>query len=611
VRQKRFLQALKITIAGMVSENPYATWADVRGRETRLRLALAAVLAALGHTLNPHIPVWTWLAVVGATQFVDAQLLKVCARPLRPPSAAWQAAYVLSFFVTSLVFSSLGLFVLPRADSHAAVFCVLVIAGALLNLAMVSHRAPRVVLVAWTGHLGPFLALPWLISEARPDPLGGICVTIAALVFIGHLVIATGRSTKAERQIRAALQSAEDALGRSAVAEAALIEARDRAEAGSLAKSAFLATMSHEIRTPLNGVLGMAQAMSADRMTPVQAERLGVIRQSGEALLAILNDILDLSKVEAGKLELEVVEFDLATVATGAYSAFTAIAAKKGLVFTLDVHAAQGRYRGDPSRLRQILNNLISNALKFTEHGEIRVAAAYADGELQVEVTDTGPGIAPQSLTRLFDKFDQLDSSTTRRFGGTGLGLAICRELALLRGGGVSVASTLGLGSRFELRIPLQRVGDASLPSPAPPAYEHHAPIDLRVLAAEDNAVNQLVLKTLLQQLGMQPHVVEDGQAAVAAWESADWDVILMDVQMPVMDGITATQRIRQREGETGRARTPIIALTANAMAHQVQQYLAVGMDGHVAKPIEFAALHAALNGVLAAPSGKVERPAA
>ncbi|MGH6908787.1 MAG: ATP-binding protein [Phenylobacterium sp.] len=372
--------------------------------------------------------------------------------------------------------------------------------------------------------------------------------------------------------------------------------AQARAEAANAAKSAFLATMSHEIRTPLNGVLGMAQAMTADRLTARQQDRLGVIRQSGESLLAILNDILDLSKIEAGKLELEIVEFDLSEVARGAYSAFTAIANKKGLSFALDTQGAHGRYRGDPSRIRQVLYNLISNALKFTEQGEIRVSATYSEGMLSVTVRDTGPGVAPENLPRLFGKFDQLDSSTTRRFGGTGLGLAICRELAQLMGGRMGVESELGLGSRFELLIPLERIGDESIPAPAPPVQEEAVSMDLRVLAAEDNAVNQLVLKTLLHQLGVDPHVVEDGKAALEAWEAEPWDLILMDIQMPVMDGLSASARIRQREAETGRPRTPIIALTANAMSHQIKQYLAVGMDGHVAKPIEIAALYQALS---------------
>ncbi|WP_334162921.1 ATP-binding protein [Phenylobacterium sp.] len=383
----------------------------------------------------------------------------------------------------------------------------------------------------------------------------------------------------------------------------ALRQARARAEAGELAaeaanaaKSTFLATMSHEIRTPLNGVLGMAQAMSADRLTAVQRERLSVIQQSGEALLAILNDVLDLSKIEAGKLELETIEFDLGEVVRGAHSAFTALANKKGLSFAVDIDAARGRYLGDPTRLRQILYNLISNALKFTEHGEVRVTAERHGDLLEIAVADTGVGISGEGLARLFDKFDQLDSSTTRKFGGTGLGLAICHELAQLMGGEMAVESELGKGSRFILRIPLERVGEARTAREyAPPAPNQRAALALRVLAAEDNTVNQLVLKTLLHQLGVEPVVVDSGEAALAAWEGAQWDVILMDIQMPDMDGLTATARIREREKAAGRARTPIVALTANAMSHQVEQYLAAGMDGHVAKPIEAMALFQAL----------------
>ncbi|WP_372784221.1 ATP-binding protein [Phenylobacterium sp.] len=393
----------------------------------------------------------------------------------------------------------------------------------------------------------------------------------------------------------------------------ALRQARQRAQQGELAaesanaaKSTFLATMSHEIRTPLNGVLGMAQAMAGDELSDRQRDRLSVVHRSGEALLAILNDVLDLSKIEAGKLELEQLEFELADVARGAYSAFTALANKKGLSFALDIEPARGRYLGDPTRLRQILYNLISNALKFTEQGEIRVTAVRRGEILELSVADTGVGIPPESLSRLFAKFDQLDSSTTRRFGGTGLGLAICRELAQLMAGEISVESELGLGSKFTLRAPLPWMGEEK----AAVACVIEAPtetpdIALRVLAAEDNAVNQLVLKTLLHQMGVDPHVVDNGQQAVEAWESGEWDVILMDIQMPVMDGLTATAQIRNREADTGRPRTPIVALTANAMSHQVEQYILGGMDGHVAKPIQAVELFETLTRAAAPPQVK------
>jgi signal transduction histidine kinase/ActR/RegA family two-component response regulator len=375
--------------------------------------------------------------------------------------------------------------------------------------------------------------------------------------------------------------------------------ARRAAEEANATKSGFLATMSHEIRTPLNGVLGMAQALAADSLTAGQRAKLTVIEESGASLLAILNDILDLSKIEAGKLELEIVEFQMSDLAMGAYSAFTAVASKKGLSFVLDVENAKGRYLGDPTRLRQILYNLISNALKFTESGEIRVSADYAGQDLVIAVTDTGAGIAPENLEKLFSAFDQLESSTNRRFGGTGLGLSISRQLAHIMNGAITVDSEPGVGSRFVLRVPLGRLGDevAREAAPKPGAME---PLTLRVLAAEDNAVNQLVLKTLLDQMGVDVHVVDNGQAAVEAWETGDWDVILMDIEMAVMDGLSATAAIRERERAVGRERTPILALTANAMSHQVARYIAAGMDGHLSKPIEAAALYHAINDLAA-----------
>jgi signal transduction histidine kinase/ActR/RegA family two-component response regulator len=414
-------------------------------------------------------------------------------------------------------------------------------------------------------------------TAAKLVTIAAACAALANFFFLARRML--DRSRSALRAARARAQEGEYA-----------------AEAANAAKSAFLATMSHEIRTPLNGVLGMAQAMAADELSDVQRERLAVVRRSGEALLAILNDVLDLSKIEAGKLELETIEFDLGEVAQGAYSAFTALANKKGLSFALDIAEARGRYLGDPTRVRQILYNLISNALKFTEQGEIRVTAVRRDTMLEIAVADTGVGISPENLVRLFQKFDQLDSSTTRRFGGTGLGLAICHELAQLMGGDIAVESRLGAGSRFLVRLPLARIGEerpaAPIPAPPPPELQ---PIRLRVLAAEDNAVNQLVLKTLLHQIGIEPTVVENGAEAVAAWAEREWDVVLMDVQMPVMDGLAATADIRARERAAGRARTPIIALTANAMTHQIEQYRAAGMDGHVAKPIAAADLFQAL----------------
>jgi signal transduction histidine kinase/CheY-like chemotaxis protein len=401
---------------------------------------------------------------------------------------------------------------------------------------------------------------------------------------IGHQIAARVKAETLGRQLEAAV-----ILNR---------ELADEAVAASQAKSSFLATMSHEIRTPLNGVLGMAQAMAGDELSGVQRGRLNVVRQSGESLLTILNDILDLSKIEAGKLELEAVEFDLAGVVQGACDTFEAIAGYKGIGFGLDMApAAVGAYRGDPTRLRQVLCNLISNALKFTEAGEVRVAVDWADGRLHMTVRDTGIGMTPQQTRNLFQKFVQADTSTNRRFGGTGLGLAICGELVKRMDGEISIESEPGRGSTFTVALGLERVAGRPIVDAAADAS---VPVGLRVLAADDNAVNRLVVQTLLAQVGVETVLVDNGLAALEAWETGEWNLILMDIHMPVMDGVEAAAAIRRREAQAGRARTPIIALTADAMSHQVDAYLAQGFDGHVSKPIEVGQLLAAMEAALA-----------
>ncbi|PZQ64824.1 MAG: hybrid sensor histidine kinase/response regulator [Phenylobacterium zucineum] len=385
--------------------------------------------------------------------------------------------------------------------------------------------------------------------------------------------------------------------------EAALTRAVQEATAANTAKSAFLAQMSHEIRTPLNGVLGMAQAMAREELSDRQRGRLRVLRESGEALLALLNDILDLSRIEAGRMTLEHVDFDVGEVAHSVRETFSAIAAQKGLSFEVTVEpGAAGLYRGDPLRLRQVLSNLISNALKFTDQGAVSVHIAPTPDGLVATVHDTGIGIPQEVLERLFSKFEQGDASISRRYGGTGLGLAICSELASLMGGSIAVESQAGEGAVFTLRLQLPRAEAAAPAAPLPPPPT--APIPpadrpLRVLVAEDNPTNQTVIRAILEVVEIEPVVVEDGQAAVDAWEAGGWDLILMDVQMPRMDGVTATALIRGRERAEGLARTPIIALTANAMDDQVREYRQAGMDLVVTKPIRAEDLFAALSAML------------
>jgi len=423
-------------------------------------------------------------------------------------------------------------------------------------------------------------------------PFTALAVIASAGFLLYFLRLARRQLSAAEATIRAAEQRAE--------------ERGQAAEQANQAKSEFLASISHEIRTPLNGVLGMAQAMAYDVLSPVQQDRVRVIQESGHSLLLILNDILDLAKIEARHIELESILFNLTHVIEGAQSSFVPLAQQKGVELTLCISPeAAGQYCGDPTRVRQIVHNLVSNALKFTEAGAVSLSCTHDEHDgLVVAVSDTGIGIAPDAVKRLFEKFVQADASTTRKFGGTGLGLSICRELCTLMGGSISVTSLLGEGSTFTARLPLVRLGPEvyEIADQTPSASVIQNPnARIRILAAEDNLTNQLVLSTLLGQAGLEATIVDNGRKAVEAWEGADWDVILMDVQMTEMDGITATRLIREREAASGRKRTPIIALTANALTHQVTSYVAGGADACVAKPIIIEHLFAALERALTA----------
>ncbi|HEX7944038.1 MAG TPA: ATP-binding protein, partial [Phenylobacterium sp.] len=376
--------------------------------------------------------------------------------------------------------------------------------------------------------------------------------------------------------------------------------ARIKAQAADKAKSEFLANMSHEIRTPLNGILGMAQALQRADLPAEHKAQLRVIRQSGEGLLSLLNDALDFSRIEAGALELELGEFDMEHLTRGAVATFTPLAERKGLTFEFSIdEAAKGVFRGDTVRIRQILYNLTANAVKFTETGGIAIGVSYANGLLKLEVADSGIGIAPDRIGGLFEQFVQGDASATRKHGGAGLGLAICRSLCELMGGSVSVSSVEGRGSLFTASLPMGRIAAPAPIVVAEPVATEAEPSPIRILAAEDNAVNQLVLKTLLSQVGLEPTVVENGAEAIEAWKSGRWDLILMDIQMPVMDGVTATRQIRALEAANDRVKTPIIAVTANAMSHQITEYAAAGMDAVVPKPLDAAALFDAIERAL------------
>ncbi|MDO8931998.1 MAG: ATP-binding protein, partial [Rhodocyclaceae bacterium] len=391
-------------------------------------------------------------------------------------------------------------------------------------------------------------------------------------------------------------------ISEEATAHAAeLCQAKEIAEEGTRAKSAFLATMSHEIRTPMNAIIGMSQLALQTPLDATQRNYIEKVNGAAENLLTIINDILDFSKIEAGKLDIERIAFDPRALLANLADFFAALAADKRVDFRIDpAPELPAALWGDPLRLRQVMLNLVGNALKFTEHGEVVAALApvAAAGEnpgrmrLRFTVRDTGIGIAPEARARLFQSFVQADSSTTRLYGGAGLGLVISRRLMELMDGRIGVDSTPGVGSTFWFELSCEIAPVAALPLPAAhPAFAGSL-AGCRVLVVEDNPLNQEVAQHFLRKAGIEPTLAANGAMALAALERQAFDIVLMDCQMPVMDGYEATRRIR---ADARFARLPIVAMTANALIGDRERSLAAGMNDHITKPLDANVLFATL----------------
>jgi signal transduction histidine kinase/CheY-like chemotaxis protein len=551
------------------------------GRNLVLQGLGMGMVALMGLGTFPWPIVLAWTLTILAIAAAEQNVLRSIGRQDQTSTTSDRWAPTLRFASTTL-YAAAALALIVKGNAGERLFAFALMSASTIDVLMRYYRSPQVLVASLSPYIAILIGVAFMLGRLEwrgGDVLGVIASGFTLAIFGLQLWSARAQLAAAWREL-AAREYAADAANR--------------------AKSQFLATMSHELRTPLNGILGMAQVLAAEPLSTEQKDRVKVIRRSGETLLAVVNDLLDLSNVEAGAFSLEMGEFDLEHLVRGIAAAYRPRAEKQGLTFDFEIGAAAcGLYRGDAARVRRILYGLSDNAVKFTPAGRVALKADHEGGRLIFRVSDSGIGISDDDLPHLFDGFFQADGSFSRKYEGAGVGLAICRELTRMMGGEIDAVSRLGEGSTFTVRLPLERVAPTAAQTPAAPPAMTDGDAELRILAAEDNPTNQLVLKTLLSAAGLHPVFANDGREALTAWESQTWDLVLMDIQMPQMNGVEATQAIRRRERKIGRPYTPIIAVTANAMTHQVAEYLAAGMDGVVTKPVDLATLLGAMEQVL------------
>lgn len=554
--------------------NPYQAVAQTRRRELKARVGLAGFIALTAWMMAPSGWPAIWLLAVAVGQAVDW----LAFRPLMEegrgrPDARSLAACCLSCAVNSTIYSSISIY-LWGAGETGMVFGSVLIAGALLHVTLHLNSVRLILLASVTPHALYFLGLPVCRAILTNTPQDYL-IAIGCVLYMTHLLVAVRQSAATTK----ALQQAN----------ATATEERNRAEVASAAKSDFLAVVSHEIRTPMNAVMAAATLLDRSRLRPEQREQVGMLKDAGEVLVGLLNDVLDFSKIEAGKMQIEPTTTDVRDKLKGLKSLWEPRADANGVAIRLILSPDfPSGLCIDALRLQQILFNLLSNAVKFTQQGEVTVQADWmADGStLRIRVSDTGCGIPADRLPLIFNSFEQLDAGVTRRYGGTGLGLAISKRLAELMGGALAVDSHVGVGTTFELTLPSEAV--AAVDEMEEQAEAEADLSNLSILAVDDHPVNRKIVAMLLEPFGCRLSFAEDGAEAVALARDVPFDIILMDMQMPVMDGISATRAIRV---EGANRQTPVIALTANALDVHRQAWLAVDVDNFLTKPIDPAAL--------------------
>jgi two-component system, sensor histidine kinase len=565
----------------MRMDNPWAAAARGRVEGLPIRLALGLFLACgAANLIGPMLPA-VWFTAMAAGQMLEAAL---GARLRRAISESRRTRAEAFFFVAALgnaiIFTAIAPITWFAGGEAAKLFALLIPAGGIVSVAIALNHGPRLLATMWAPHLTYLLGLPIADALLSPERDSTSALTIAAgggLVAFQAL-LAASRIRHEHLSVQSALASAE-------------LE-RVRAEQASAAKTTFVATVSHEIRTPMNAVLGAAELLRRTDLTPAQRDHVDMLANASEILMGVLNDVLDLSKIESGKLEIRPEEIALVDKLQVAVGLWRPKAEEKGLTLMIDARDLPGRTMADPLRLQQIVFNLISNAVKFTERGSVRLSGGVerrsAGDTIWIEVTDTGCGMTAEAAERVFASFEQGSGGVNRTHGGTGLGLTISRRLAELMGGSLTVSSTAAVGSTFRLELPFAAAVQPPLPVGAPAAASAMAP-GLEILVAEDHEVNRRLLRLILEPLGARVTQARDGKEAVALAYARPFDVILMDMQMPAMGGVEATSAIRRSDGPN--VGTPILALSASVMDDHRAQWSSVGVDTILAKPIEVRAL--------------------
>ena len=552
----------------------YAKVAQVRYRELKTRIALAAFIGVTAWTVTPTIWPVVWFAAMLVTQALDWVVFTRYRRnPDWLPDRAYLVLSCLTTVVGVTVYAGLTAYMWFYGGETGRIFAMIQCAGGLLHVSLHMHHARAILISAVVPHSLYFLGLP-LYQAAQSGRWQDLLVPIGGLLYMSHLVVAVRQSSSTTRE----MQEARDAA----------LDARGKAEVANAAKSDFLAVVSHEIRTPMNAVISAANLLKQTPLDTRQAEHVDMLIDAGDVLMGLLNDVLDVSKIEAGKMEPETADMVVRDrlTALGRLWEPRAEANNVRLAWKIAPDVPQA-VRTDPLRFQQILFNLMSNAVKFTRDGDILVKVDWIDGVMTVVVTDSGCGIPADRLEHVFNSFEQADAGTTRRYGGTGLGLSISRKLAEVMGGSLTVASIEGEGSTFTLQLPMTVVTVVC-------DQAQQAAVDLSVLAnrsilaADDHPVNRRILALLLEPYGCRLTLVEDGAQAVERAAQEPFDAILMDMQMPVMDGLEASRHIR-RDGPN--RKTPVIALTANAMDTHRAAWHAVGVHAFLTKPINPALL--------------------